>query len=164
MKKLALILSVLMLFSMVACADNGNVDDDANISDEANKGNNNNNVAEEGGITDGDLTDGDLTDDNGSGAANGGNGNDNNGNQTLTGKAQGYGGEVSVNVKVNGDDIVSVEVVGDKETQGVGTNAIDQLPEKIENADSTDVDAISGATVTSNAIKEAVDNALKERK
>lgn len=152
MKKLALIVCVLMLFSMVACANNGNVDDDKNGVVEDAK----------------DLTDGDGADEgavnndknDGSGDANGGNGNDNGINQKLTGKAQGYGGEVSVTVEVNGDDIVSVEAVGEKETQGIGSNAIDQLPDRIEDADSTNVDVVSGATVTSNAIKKAVDEAL----
>lgn len=161
MKKLALIVSVLMLFSMVACADNGNVDDDANISDEVTDGDDiidGDDAVDEGAVTDDETGN---TDTDGSGGANGGNGNDNGENQTLTGKAQGYGGEVSVTVEVNGEDIVSVDVVGEKETQGVGSNAIDQLPAKIEEADSTDVEVVSGATVTSNAIKEAVDKALE---
>lgn len=154
MKKLALMLCVLMLFSMVACADNnGNADNDADITDDVTDGND---VTDGDDVVDGDddVTDeGAVTDDETDNA--------NGENQTLTGKAQGYGGEVSVTVEVNGDDIVSVDVVGDKETQGVGSNAIDQLPGKIEEADSTDVDAVSGATVTSNAIKEAVDQALE---
>jgi len=81
----------------------------------------------------------------------------------LTGTAKGYGGEVTVTVTVDGDDIVSVKAVGEKETEGVGSKAIDELPGKIEEADSTDVDAVAGATVTSNAIKEAVDKALKDK-
>ncbi|MFA9423677.1 MAG: FMN-binding protein [Sedimentibacter sp.] len=83
--------------------------------------------------------------------------------KTVTGKAQGYGGEVSVTVIVDGDDIVSVEAIGEKETEGVGSMAITELPEKIAQADSTDVDGVSGATVTSNAIKEAVNSALQDK-
>ena len=79
----------------------------------------------------------------------------------MTGSAQGYGGEVTVTVKVNGDDIVSVEAVGEDETQGVGSLAIEELPDKIEEADSTEVDGISVATKTSDAIKQAVDKALE---
>ncbi len=154
MKKLALIVCVLMLLSKVACADNngkpnntGNADNDADIADDVTDDNNvvdGNDAVDEGAVTD--DKNGDINDGN---------------NQTLTGKAQGYGGEVTVTVEVNGDDIVSVKAVGEKETQGVGSNAIEQLPERIEKADSTDVDAVSGATVTSNAIKEAVDQALE---
>ena len=54
----------------------------------------------------------------------------NNDNQKLTGTAQGYGGEVRVNVEVNGDDIVSVEAIGDEESEGVGSKAIEELPGK----------------------------------
>ena len=79
----------------------------------------------------------------------------------MTGTAQGYGGEITVTVVVNGEDIVSVEAMGKDETEGVGSLAIEQLPDKIEQADSTDVDDISGATKTSQGIKQAVENALK---
>lgn len=153
MKKIfALLVCVLMLFSLVACADdNGNVDegdggvvDDA--ADDADKG-----TADEGAVDD--KTD-DVTDNEGAG---------NGENKTLEGSAQGYGGEVKVTVEVKGDDIISVEAVGEKETQGVGSNAIEQLPDKIEESDSTDVEVVSGATVTSNAIKEAVDKALEDK-
>ena len=82
------------------------------------------------------------------------------GKETLTGTAEGFGGEVSVTVVREGGKIVSVEVKGDGETPGIGTNAIDQLPEKIVAANSADVDVVAGATVTSNAIIEAVKNAL----
>ena len=80
--------------------------------------------------------------------------------KTLTGTAKGFGGDVTVTVTVNGDDITDVKAVGDSETDGVGSKAIEQLPQAIADADSTDVDGVTGATVTSNAIKEAVDNAL----
>jgi len=152
MKKLALIISFLMLFSMVACADNDNT---PGIEAPGNDGNNS--------VGDTDILpgDGDLEGDIDNLPGNGDLEGD---TETLEGTAQGYGGEVTVTVIVNGDDIVSVEGMGEKETQGVGTNAIEQLPEKIEEADSTDVEAISGATVTSDAIKEAVDNALEGRK
>lgn len=81
----------------------------------------------------------------------------------LTGTAKGFGGDVTVTVVVDGDDIVSVEAVGGSETNGIGSNAIEQLPAKIVEADSTEVDGVSGATVTSNAIKEAVNAALASK-
>ena len=83
--------------------------------------------------------------------------------ETLTGTAEGFGGEISVTVVVNGDDIVSVEVLGEGETPGIGTMAIDELPGLIAEADSADVDSISGATYTSDAIKEAVKKALESK-
>lgn len=77
-----------------------------------------------------------------------------------TGEAQGYGGPLKVTVTVNGDDITNVQIVSHSETEGVGTRAIETLPDAIKAADSIDVDSVSGATVTSNAIKQAVSQAL----
>lgn len=149
MKKiLAIMVCVLMLFSVVGCTtdkdnvpdnNNGNVVDKAEDEVEDKVNENTNNTGNNAATTDGEE-------------------------QTLNGTAKGYGGDVNVTVKVKGNDITSVEVIGEKETQGVGSNAIDQLPDKIEDADSTDVDAVSGATVTSNAIKEAVNKALDTKK
>ena len=83
--------------------------------------------------------------------------------QTLTGTAEGFGGDVTVTLVVNGDDIVSVEAVGEGETPGIGSMAIDELPAKIVEADSTEVDGVSGATYTSDAIKAAVQSALETK-
>ncbi|WP_313339202.1 FMN-binding protein [Sedimentibacter sp.] len=80
--------------------------------------------------------------------------------KTVTGTAEGFGGEVKVTVTVNGNDITAVEAVGEGETPGIGSEAIDKLPDLIVEADSTNVDGIAGATVTSDAIKAAVNNAL----
>ncbi len=77
-----------------------------------------------------------------------------------TGEAQGYGGVLRVTVKMNGTDVTEVKVTEHSETQGVGTRAIDALPAAIANADSADVDAVSGATITSEAIKSAVRQAM----
>lgn len=77
-----------------------------------------------------------------------------------TGEAEGYGGKLTVSVTMNGTDITDVKITEHHETQGVGTRAIDALPGAIEEADSVQVDGVSGATVTSNAIKEAVSQAI----
>lgn len=82
---------------------------------------------------------------------------------TLTGSSRGFGGDVTVTLVVKGDDIVSVEVDGPDETAGIGTIAIERLPEIIVEADSVEVDSVSGATFTSDAIKEAVKVALESR-
>ena len=83
--------------------------------------------------------------------------------ETFEASAAGFGGDVTVKVTFKGEDITKVEVSGPSETQGVGTNAIEQLPAKIEEADSADVDAVSGATITSDAIKSAVRKAIKQK-
>lgn len=81
---------------------------------------------------------------------------------TYNASAQGYGGNVAVTVKVQGGKIASVEATGDSETPDIGSKALDSLPQEIVSANSTKVDSVAGATVTSNAIKNAVDDALKQ--
>lgn len=80
--------------------------------------------------------------------------------EELTGEAQGYGGPLTVSVTMDGSRIADVRITAHSETQGVGTLAIDVLPARIIKANSTDVDSVSGATVTSRAILAAVDQAL----
>lgn len=79
---------------------------------------------------------------------------------TYEAEAQGFGGAVKVAVTVDGEKITNVVVTGDKETTGIGSNAIEQLPAKIVEANSADVEAVSGATVTSEAIKTAAKEAI----
>ena len=81
---------------------------------------------------------------------------------SYTATAAGFGGDVTVTVIMNGSDIVDVKVVGDNETPGIGTNAIDQLPAAIVAADSADVDVVSGASITSGAILDAVKDILAQ--
>ncbi len=76
------------------------------------------------------------------------------------GSANGMGGAVKVTVTVSGGKITAVEVGEHNETAGISDPAIEQIPAKIVEAQSTDVDAVAGATVTSEAIKEAVKAAL----
>ncbi|MGI6192800.1 MAG: FAD-dependent oxidoreductase [Christensenellales bacterium] len=79
---------------------------------------------------------------------------------TYTGSAYGMNGEVPVTVVVENGMIVSVTVGEHSETPGIGTAAAEQLPEAIIAAQSADVDTVSGATITSNAILKAVKIAL----
>lgn len=80
--------------------------------------------------------------------------------KTLTGTGNGFGGEITVTVTTEDGKITKVEAVGESETEGVGTLAIDQLPAKIVEAGSTEVDVIAGATISSKGILYAVNNAL----
>jgi len=80
---------------------------------------------------------------------------------TVTGEAQGLGGPVKVEITATADKIIDVVATGDKETPGIGTKALEELPAAIISKNSIDVDAVSGATVTSDAIKEAARKALE---
>uniref|UniRef100_UPI002897F378 FMN-binding protein n=1 Tax=Sedimentibacter sp. TaxID=1960295 RepID=UPI002897F378 len=84
--------------------------------------------------------------------------------ETLTGVGKGFAGEVKVTVTKEGDKIKSVVVDSHSETNGIGTKAVDEIPGKIVEANSTEVEAVAGATVTSNAIMYAVNNALDPAK
>ena len=78
-------------------------------------------------------------------------------------EGKGIGGKVPVTVTVKGGVIASVEVGDNSETQGIGSKAIEQLPDAIVEANGTEgVDAVSGATVTSKAIFTAVDDCLEQ--
>lgn len=76
----------------------------------------------------------------------------------------GMGGDLYVKVTMDGDTIAKVEVVDHKETDGISDPAISQIPDAIVAANSAEADSISGATITSNAIKEAVSDALNQAK
>ena len=71
---------------------------------------------------------------------------------TYTETATGFGGEVSVTTTVSENKIEDVKITGDHETENIGTFAVQMLGERILAAQSPNVDALTGATVTSNAI------------
>lgn len=81
--------------------------------------------------------------------------------EELTGTAQGYGGTLRVGVTLDNGRIRQVRILEHHETDGVGTRAIEALPDQIASAGSADVDSVSGATITSRAICEAVRDALR---
>lgn len=78
----------------------------------------------------------------------------------YTGTANGMGGALEVSVSVEGGKIASIEVGSHSETPGISDPAIEQIPAAIVAAQSTQVDAVANATVTSEAIKAAVAAAL----
>lgn len=79
---------------------------------------------------------------------------------TYTGKAAGMNGDVAVEVTFDSDKITVVTVGEHRETPGISDPAIDQMPGAIVAAQSTQIDTVSGATVTSKAILGAVDAAI----
>ena len=81
--------------------------------------------------------------------------------QTLTGTAQGRNGPVEVEVVADAERIYQISVLNHEETEGLGTVAVEKLPPAIYENQSLAVDAIAGATITSDAIKAAVIAALE---
>ena len=78
----------------------------------------------------------------------------------LTGVGEGFGGDITVEVTLEGETITNVEVVEHSESAGISDPAIEETPAAIVAANSTDVDTVSGATYTSEGIMAAVDAAL----
>ena len=82
--------------------------------------------------------------------------------QSYTASGEGFGGEVVVTLTVEDGVLTDVEITGDSETQGIGSRAVESLPQAMMEANSVEVDGISGATVTSGAILSAAAAALRE--
>ena len=78
----------------------------------------------------------------------------------FTGTAKGFGGDVSVTLTLTDGAITGCTAEGKDETQGVGSQAIAKMPGEIAESGSIAVDGVSGATITSTAIKEAAAAAL----
>ena len=78
----------------------------------------------------------------------------------FTGTAKGFGGDVSVTLTLTDGAITGCTAEGKDETEGVGSQAIAKMPGAIAESGSIAVDGVSGATITSTAIKEAAAAAL----
>jgi len=80
---------------------------------------------------------------------------------TYTGTGNGYMGNIDVSVSVNNDKITNVKVVSNNDSYQQPVNVI---PQEIVQAQSSNVDVVSGATHTSNGIMSAVADALSKAK
>ncbi len=81
---------------------------------------------------------------------------------TYTATVDGYSGDLVVSVELDDEGkILSVNIDKHTETDGIGTIATDKIPGEIVKSQSLDVDNISGATVTVDAILLAVAKALE---
>lgn len=81
---------------------------------------------------------------------------------TYTGETEGHNGPLALEVTVEGGVITNVVITDHSETEGLTDPAFEQVPAAIIDNNSTNADTVSGATVTSNAIMEAVRNALED--
>lgn len=75
---------------------------------------------------------------------------------TYTASAQGNNGPVELSVTFSEEAITEITIGEHAETTGISDAAFDKIPEAIVKNQSLGVDAVSGATYTSNAILEAV--------
>ncbi|MDU2674082.1 MAG: FAD-dependent oxidoreductase [Clostridium sp.] len=83
---------------------------------------------------------------------------------TYEGTARGNGGDLKVSVVVDENSIKEVTVLEHLETEGLADPALEKVPTAIVSKQSLSVDTVTGATVTSNAIIDAVKSALESAK
>jgi urocanate reductase len=81
---------------------------------------------------------------------------------SYQGKAEGAHGEVSVQVTVAKGRIAKVEILSQAEEAGVSDLALSRVPEEIVKKQGTDVEAVSGASMTSKGIMAAARDALRK--
>ena len=83
---------------------------------------------------------------------------------TYTEKVNGHNAAFTVKVTVSKNKIEKIEYPDNLETIGVGKVALDKLSKKIIDRQSLGVDNVTGATITSFALKGAVKKALEQAK
>lgn len=83
------------------------------------------------------------------------------GETTGEGTAAGHNGDLKAVVTFDGDKIAKIDLTHE-ETEGLGDKAADKLVEEIVANNSINVDTVSGATVTSTAVIEAVKAAIEK--
>lgn len=82
---------------------------------------------------------------------------------TYEASAQGFGGAINVAMTVDEEAITAIEITGDGETPALGGAAIEQMSAAyVGQNDAEGVDGMTGATITSTAVKAAVGNALAQ--
>jgi len=81
---------------------------------------------------------------------------------TYTAVGTGIGGDVEVIAEVKDGEIVSIVLGEHGETEGIFEGAVDGVIPEIIKGQTTEVDVVSGATVTSNAIIEAVEDIMDQ--
>jgi uncharacterized protein with FMN-binding domain/succinate dehydrogenase/fumarate reductase flavoprotein subunit len=81
---------------------------------------------------------------------------------TYTGTSKGHSSDVTVTATFSSSEITKVELDVSGETESIGGAAADELVEQIIEKQSSDIDGVSGATETSNAVKAALASTIKQ--
>lgn len=83
---------------------------------------------------------------------------------TYSGSALGYNGKLKVSVVIEGGSIADITLDASVDDEPYLSRAVDSIFSAAAEAGSPQVDSVSGATTTSNALKEAINNALEKAK
>lgn len=81
---------------------------------------------------------------------------------TYKGTGEGMRDDILVETKFSADRILGVKVVAHNDTANISDAAVEKIPDAIVTAQNSDVDAVSGATETSNGIKSAVESTIRQ--
>ncbi|NLC65646.1 MAG: flavocytochrome c [Clostridium sp.] len=81
---------------------------------------------------------------------------------TYTAEAFGHNDYITVETKVDENKILDVKVIESYETKYIGDVALTRIPDQVVEYQTLNVDSVSGATVTSNAVKAAVKDTLEQ--
>lgn len=82
--------------------------------------------------------------------------------ETYTGEADGFGGTIQVEVKIEKSKIAEINVISAEKEDGAYLSMAKDMIPKIIDAQSADIDTISGATFSSTGIKNASEQALEK--
>lgn len=81
---------------------------------------------------------------------------------TVEASSAGFGGNLNLSVAFTEEKIEKIEVASNQETPEIGGAALEKLIAAALEAQSSEIDAVAGATITSNAFKKALDSAIAQ--
>ena len=76
------------------------------------------------------------------------------------GIGRGYRGPIRVQVRIEGGSITAIDIIASREEPSVGGAAMEELLDLVIAYNTTDLDAVSGATGSSRGFLEALENAI----
>lgn len=79
---------------------------------------------------------------------------------TYEASAPGNNGDILISVNFSDNKIEKIDITKHQETSGIADPAIERIPQAIVDNQSLAIDAVTGATMTSNGILEAVEKAV----
>ncbi len=81
---------------------------------------------------------------------------------TVEAAATGFGGELKISVEFSDNKIEAINVGENEETPTVGGAALEQLVAQALEKQSAEIDGVAGATITSDAFKDALNKAIAQ--
>lgn len=80
----------------------------------------------------------------------------------VKGRGDGYGGEIIAELKIEDEKITAVTLIGEQEDKKIVGDALERIAERVTASQSCEIDAVSGATITSTGARYAVKDAMEQ--